>query len=294
MSTEITTYNARPSSAPVGLVPQTFGEATKMAEIMARSTLVPKDFQGNPGNVLVAIQWGGEIGLAPLQAMQNIAVINGRPSIFGDAMLALVRGSGLLEFIREDVTDTAAVCTIKRRGEPETSRTFSLEDAKRAGLLGKSGPWSQYPKRMMQMRARSWALRDTFPDVLRGLHIAEEAQDIPIERPVTTATVVDEPTDEQPASRTAAVKAKLRGRRQTAEPEAPTLASVVARIEGAETEGELQAVVEVAGRLADEDDRAKARAAYRAKLERLRAGAEVEQEPAQGDEQPGSNEVEGF
>ena len=113
--------------------------------------------------------------------MQNIAVINGRPSIWGDAMLALVKGSGLLEYIAETPTDTHCTVKIKRVNEPETTRSFSLEDAKKAGLLGKAGPWTQYPKRMMQMRARSWALRDAFPDVLKGIYSAEEARDMPAE-----------------------------------------------------------------------------------------------------------------
>lgn len=72
-----------------------------------------------------------------------------------------------------------AVCRVKRRGESEEVRTFSMDDAKVAGLLGKSGPWTQYPKRMRQMRARAFALRDVFPDVLRGMPIAEEVMDIP-------------------------------------------------------------------------------------------------------------------
>lgn len=74
---------------------------------------------------------------------------------------------------------------------------------------------------------------------------------------------------------------------------APTLAGVVARIEGAATETELSSVVEMAGKLADEDDRAKARAAYRAKLEAIRTGAEGKQEPIQA-EQGRGEEVEGF
>ncbi len=57
------------------------------------------------------------------------------------------------------------------------SLIISKEDAKKAGLWGKAGPWSQYPKRMLQMRARSFALRDKFADALSGLIMAEEAQD---------------------------------------------------------------------------------------------------------------------
>jgi len=171
------------------LVPQTMTEALHFSKLLSESTFVPKDYQRNPGNVLVAMQWGMEIGLSPLQALQNISVINGRPSVWGDAMLALVRGSGLLESIDEQQTDTLATCTIKRKGEAETVRTFGVDDAKKANLWGKAGPWQQYPKRMMQMRARAFALRDVFPDVLKGIHIAEEAQDIPTDQPVSMGTL---------------------------------------------------------------------------------------------------------
>lgn len=190
MSTEIT---VRPR---MGLMPTTMESAMKMAEIFASSTMVPKDFQRNPGNCLVAIQWGAELGLAPLQAMQNIAVINGRPSVWGDAALALVRSSGLLESIDETVENGIAACRVKRRGESAVVRHFSMEDAKRAGLSGKSGPWQQYPERMLQMRARGFALRDVFPDVLRGMHIAEEAMDIPDE-PVLSGEFRVEPEKKQ-------------------------------------------------------------------------------------------------
>ncbi len=120
-----------------------------------------------------------------MMALQSIAMINGRPSIYGDGALGLVQGSGLLEWSKE-YTDGEegkdgfkAVCEVKRKGDKEVKRgEFSIADAKRANLFGKVGPWQQYLKRMLQMRARGFALRDGFSDVLRGLHIAEEAQDI--------------------------------------------------------------------------------------------------------------------
>jgi hypothetical protein len=68
-----------------------------------------------------------------------------------------------------------------RRGQPPERRTFSVADAKRAKLWFKAGPWTTYPDRMLQMRARGFAIRDTFPDALRGVIIAEEAQDHPTE-----------------------------------------------------------------------------------------------------------------
>lgn len=159
------------------LTPKTLDEAVKFADIVSQSDFIPKDFQRKPGNILVAIQWGMELGLKPMQAMQNIAVINGRPSLWGDAVIALARSSPLCEYIYETDDGNTATCKVKRRGENEQVRTFGMEDAKAAGLSGKSGPWSQYPKRMRQMRARAFALRDVFPDILKGIPIAEEVMD---------------------------------------------------------------------------------------------------------------------
>jgi len=169
------------------LTPQSLDEAIRFAEVLSKSSIVPKDFSGNPGNILVAIQWGMELGLQPMQAMQNIAVINGRPALWGDAVIALVKGSPLCEYVVEEDDGHTATCRIKRRGEPEQVRTFSVDDAKQAGLLNKSGPWSQYPKRMRQMRARGFACRDVFPDVLRGMPVAEEVMDIPREKDMGAA-----------------------------------------------------------------------------------------------------------
>jgi hypothetical protein len=166
----------------IDLSPQTFEQALTFSDYLAESDMVPKDFKGKPGNCLIAMQWGAELGLKPLQALQNLAIINGRPSLWGDAVIALVRASPLCEFVSESDDGTVATCKVKRRGEPEQVTTFSMEDAKTAGLFGKSGPWTQYPKRMRQMRARAFALRDVFPDVLRGLPIAEELMDMPAER----------------------------------------------------------------------------------------------------------------
>ena len=172
------------------LAPQSIDEAIRLAKMMSESELVPKDFINKPGNILVAIQWGMELGLQPLQAMQNIAIINGRPSLWGDAVIAIVKASPLCEYIVEETTDEQSTCRVKRKGEPEQSRTFTKADAAKAGLLGKQGPWTQYPKRMLQMRARSWAVRDVFPDVLRGMPIAEELQDMPAGRDMGSADVV--------------------------------------------------------------------------------------------------------
>jgi len=250
------------------LTPSSLAEAMEFAGMMSKSSIVPKDYQNNPGNILVAIQWGMEIGLQPLQSMQSIAVINGRPSIWGDAMLALVRSSGLLEAINEDVTESKAVCTIKRRGEQEVVREFSMQDAKQAGLTGKQGPWAQYPKRMLQMRARAFALRDVFPDVLRGVHVAEEAQDMS-ERDMGSADVVGEVP---PASRTSALKAKLLSKQEPA-----ALDVVLAQIAASTGKEGLAKAKDLAGKLSEED-RATAAGAYKARVSDLKRAAQVNKE----------------
>ena len=176
---EITTSDHRQG---FDLSPRTFEQALTFSQYLADSDMVPKDFKGKPGNCLIGIQWGAELGLKPLQALQNIAIINGRPSLWGDAMLGLVRASPLCEYVTEGwEADGTAVCKAKRRGEPEQVRTFSDADAKLAGLLGKAGPWTTGPKRMKQLRARAFALRDVFTDILKGMSMAEEAMDTPKE-----------------------------------------------------------------------------------------------------------------
>src|SRR6185312_10394091 len=155
----------------IDLSPKNLDEALKLADMLADSSIVPKDFIGKPGNVLVAIQWGMELGLKPMQAMQNIAVINGRPSLWGYAVLALVLSSPLCEYIDEWEENGTAFCKVKRRGKPEDIQRFGDAEAQKAGLSGKQGPWSQYPQRMKKMRARSFAIRDNFADVLKGIQI---------------------------------------------------------------------------------------------------------------------------
>ena len=182
---ELTTTNR-------GFAPATLTEAIQFSDMLASSSMVPKAYQGKPQDILVCVQWGYEMGLAPMQALQNIAVINGKPSVYGDAMMALVQASAVCEdveeyFENEGTPNPVAVCIAKRKNRKPVVAKFSVEDAKRAGLWGKQGPWSAYPKRMMQMRARGFALRDAFPDVLKGLISAEEAADYPDEakpRPV--------------------------------------------------------------------------------------------------------------
>jgi hypothetical protein len=176
MSTEISTQRAS------GLALQSFDDAYRFSKMVSASEFAPKDFRGKPESCMLAIQHGSEVGLSPMQSLQSIAVINGRPTIWGDAALALVQSSPVCEYVREytegEGDGLVAVCEAKRKGYPApTVVRFSVADAKKAGLWGKSGPWGSYPIRMLSLRARGFALRNAFADALRGLITAEEAQD---------------------------------------------------------------------------------------------------------------------
>lgn len=194
------------------MTPTTLDEAMQYAKLIADSEMVPKDFRGKTGNVLVAIQMGDEVGLKPLQALQSIAVINGRPSIWGDAVPGLCQTSPHYEWHREfyDEDKQAAVCIVKRKGAPEHRYEFSMKDVVAGGYDKKQGPWQTERRRMMQMRARR-AFRDQFPDALKGLSIAEDVMDISPE-PVVSTVVENKPQLES-------LKDKLKGEQPPVEPE---------------------------------------------------------------------------
>lgn len=186
-------------TATFDLSPRTFQEALTFSEYLANSDMVPKAYRGKPADCLIAVQWGAEVGLKPLQALQSIAAINGKPSLYGDAGKALLLSHGCI--IEEDDIEVIkargkAACTITRPGRPPVRRTFSLEDAKTAGLLGKEGPWRAYQSRQMAWRAFWFAARDAAADLLRGMGGFEEAIDMPAERHMGP---VDEVKPENPA-----------------------------------------------------------------------------------------------
>lgn len=188
-----------------GVALATLDDLWRFGGIIVKSGLAPKGLQTQEA-VVIAVQMGLEVGLTPMAALQNIAVINGRPSIWGDAQLAIVRGTGELEAFEEwyeqngtrmarnptTYTDaTCAICKVKRRGYPAFETSFSVGDAKAAELWSKVGPWKQYPARMLKFRARSFALRDSFGDALKGLKTPEENLE---SGAIDVETVPDKPT----------------------------------------------------------------------------------------------------
>jgi hypothetical protein len=187
------------AGAPIlGIVPQNIDEIFRLATGISKSGLAPKDMS-TPEKVMVAIMTGLEIGLPPMFAIQKIAVINGRPSLWGDAIPALLwaKGFKIREWMSGDGEIRCAFCEITRPDGTKIERAFSVSDAKTAGLWGKQGPWKQYPDRMQAMRARGFASRDGAADVLGGMYLREEL-DEPDMRDITPATPLPIPDIPEP------------------------------------------------------------------------------------------------
>lgn len=185
-----------------GLMPRSEQGLWRHAQFVSRSGLAPYSLD-TPEKVYVAMAYGLEIGFTPMVALTSVCVINGFPSLYGDGPLAMIERSGLLESIDERIDgadeiagpgvplkdwpdDIQAVCTVKRKDRAPRTFTYSVADAKQAGLWEKKGrnggvtPWITSPLRMLKFRARGFALRDTFPDALKGFRQAEEVMDYEI------------------------------------------------------------------------------------------------------------------
>lgn len=182
------------SHKPFIVSPANVSEAMEYSKMIATSCFCPSAMKNKPGDIMVAMQMGAEIGLSPLQALQNIAVINGKPCVYGDAALAVVIGSPHYVSHREwfegsiEKGTLTAFCGITRRNSDEYIKSFSMDEAKKAGLWSKAGVWQQYPSRMLQMRARAFAIRDKFADALRGINVREEVEDYKVEAKVIPAS----------------------------------------------------------------------------------------------------------
>jgi hypothetical protein len=155
--------------------------------------------------------------------VQNIAVINGRPTVWGDALAGLCYQSGLVERIKEfaegsiEQNNRVWHCEVTRKGEMESHRrSYSMADAKKANLWGKPGPWQAYPDQMLSRRARAFCLRDKFPDVLKGLYAREEFNQIQAEAGEVVGEVLPDTPVEQPRKRSLLPPAQ---QEQVAEPQ---------------------------------------------------------------------------
>jgi len=187
---------------PAGVVPRGFDEMWRFSQMVAKSGLAPQALK-SPEQIMVALQQGMELGLMPMQALRGIAVVNGRPTMWGEVMLGLVRSRGhrFREWIEHDNQEgETAYCELTRAdtGEKIVGQ-FSWQEAVHAGLSTKSGPWKQYPRRMLMWRARGYACRDGASDILSGFLSREEAQDLP--PPAPDEPEIKDVTPEKPRSR---------------------------------------------------------------------------------------------
>lgn len=201
--------------------------AMPVAKMLAESELVPKAFKGKPADILIAGAMGARLGVDLFTALSGIASINGRPSVYGDLMLAVCMNHPAFEdclevFEGKPYEDTfTAICTAKRKGREPVVRRFSVIEAKEASLWKKAGPWTATPQRMLQMRARAFALRDTFTDALAGFHAVEEMEgtiDV-----TSTSTVHEDPKPgkKREAKEKIAIETKTEAPIETKKEEAP-------------------------------------------------------------------------
>lgn len=155
---------------------RTFEDQQRLAKMYLASKVLPIRFK-TEAEIITALHFASEhFPGKELTALRQIAVIQGSPVLFGDLPLALVQRSGKLESMVETFEDAPgqekATCTVKRFGLEAITRSFSMSDARRAGL-SESQTYKKYPLRMLQCRARSWALKDGFADILAGIGILE-------------------------------------------------------------------------------------------------------------------------
>lgn len=171
-----------------------FDAAYRLAGNLSMSNLLPQALFGKPNDVLVTILYGQELGLAPMQAIQSIYVVNGRPTLSGQLWAALARKAGHKVRVTDETADSCTV-EVERSddlGHP-TRVTYTLTQAKIAGLAGKD-VWKSHPAAMLYARAVSTACRRACPEVALGFGDESEVVNVEPERP-TLAQVAAERED---------------------------------------------------------------------------------------------------
>ncbi|MEK7180293.1 MAG: hypothetical protein AAB706_02360 [Patescibacteria group bacterium] len=264
--------------------PTNWTDLMQFCEAMSKSSLIPTNFKDKPADLAIAISMGNEVGLHWTHAIQSMAVINGRPSLWGDGALAVVMSHPqFLSIDENECTNDKGVCVIERRGSPPRRYEFTLEMARAAGLLGKD-TYKQHQGRMLQRRARARAMADLFPDALKGIGLADDLQALP-EKDIGGSAAEPTPTkaravQEKLAARKAAPAAEAS---TTANAPAPTSAvidgatgeildadAIIAKLAGAKTTQELTDATDLARSIKDAAKKVEASAAYKASLKRIR------------------------
>jgi hypothetical protein len=146
--------------------------ATQMAPIVHASRL----FGGiaSPEQAAIIMIKGYEIGLPMSAAFEFIQMIQGKPTLIPRGALALIHQSGQLADMTIEETANACTVTMRRRNGVTYTCSYSLDDAKRAGLIKQGGAWEMYPANMLRWRAIGFCADVVFPDVLAGMKRADE------------------------------------------------------------------------------------------------------------------------
>lgn len=190
----------------LAIIPRTIDEVTDLAERLSKSSLLPKSMQGKMPDVLVTILAGQEMGLSPMASLRNFHVIEGKPVLSADGMVALVLGSGKAAYFRRiQDSDTAVTYETLRVGDDKPrSCTWTKDMIKIAGLNTKDNH-RLYPRAMLAARAKAELARDVFPDVLAGCYTTEEVGDW--ERPAPADVQDAEIVSEDPPPELDAIEA---------------------------------------------------------------------------------------
>lgn len=226
----------------LAIVPKTMPEMQSLAEVLAKSTLIPEALRNKAPDIIVQLLAGAELGLSPMAAIRGVHVIQGKAILSADTMVALCLGSGLCEYFQvEAETETSVTYVCKRKGAPQPQRyTWSDEDTKAAGLNTKD-TWRLFKKQMRRARCKSILARDSFPDLLAGVYDGDSGE------------IAD---SRAPRFEPEAVDAEVVGEMKM---------SAIERIWSAGDPNALKALVPELAKLADKD-RAEARKAYDTKM----------------------------
>jgi len=174
------------------------GPAAQLAGQIARTEFVPRDLRGKPEAVLAAVLFGHEVGVGPMTALSKVHVVEGRPTMAADLMRALGLAQGHDMWVEEAGGTRVTACGRRKGSEHVTKVTWTMDDAKRAGLAGKQN-WARYPRQMLLARATAELARLVWPDALGGVSYAtEELQD----EPAAGLPVADMAEPAQPQRRT--------------------------------------------------------------------------------------------
>lgn len=162
---------------PMGFEPENLTQAFQLAEWLSKSSLLPKDLIGKPQDVLIVMMKGRELGLKPMQAFGSISVINGKAVCEAVLLAALVKSSPLCDyFTLIESTDAKATFETKRIGKQPVRMSFTIEQAKTAGLYPGKDNWKNYPAAMLRARATSHLCKAEWQDVILGLTTPDEVE----------------------------------------------------------------------------------------------------------------------